>query len=191
MSKLPGDSSETLEEIIRVNHAGEYGAKRIYEGQLFALKNSSSYDTIKHMAEQEQEHLDYFENRIIKDNIRPTLLHPIWHVGGFALGAVTGFMGKRAAMACTEAVEDVIEKHYQQQIYQLSDSQPNNSDDSSKDSSGDNDDLLEKIIRFREEEIEHRDIGIEQEAHQAKAYKPLRFAVQNITKLAINLSKKI
>lgn len=189
MSKLPGDNIETLEQMIRVNHAGEYGAKRIYEGQLFALKNSSAYDIIKHMAEQEKEHLDYFDKRITQDNVRPTLLHPIWHVGGFALGAVTGFMGKKAAMACTEAVEDVIEQHYQQQIDQLNDRKSEN--DENSDGNNNKDDLLEKITRFRQEEIEHRDIGIEQNAQQATAYKPLRFAVQNITKLAIRLSKKI
>ena len=118
---LPGDhvpaTSSNIKHIIRVNHAGEYGAKRIYQGQLAALKDDPETCTlIEHMAEQEDVHLKYFEDEIVKRQIRPTAFHPVWHLGGYAMGYITGKMGKRAAMACTVAVEEVIANHYQSQI---------------------------------------------------------------------------
>ena len=108
--RLPGDPDrETLvERMIRVDHAGEFGAARIYEGQLAVLGRHPVGDTIRHMAEQEKKHLAAFDELIVERHVRPTLLSPVWHAAGFALGAATAAMGERAAMACTVAVGDVI-----------------------------------------------------------------------------------
>lgn len=167
---------QLLEQIIRVNQAGEYGAKRIYAGQMAVLKNSPAYETIKHMAEQEDEHLQYFSNEIVSRKVRPTALMPIWHVAGYAMGAVTAMIGTKAAMACTVAVEEVIDEHYREQLKTLSDNEKL---------------LKEKIEKFRLEEVEHRDIGLENHAEDAAAYPILRGAVRTATKFAIFLSKKI
>jgi len=175
---LPGDlkADRLIDQIIRVDHAGEYGAKRIYQGQMDVLKNSPSYKTIKHMAEQEEEHLAYFSEQIGKRKVRPTALMPLWHVGAYAMGAATALMGEKAAMACTVAVEEVIDEHYQEQLEMLgNDEKP----------------LKEKIEKFRAEELEHRDIGLENHAEEAHGYPILRQGVKMATKLAIELSKKI
>ena len=105
-----------IEQTIRVNHAGEFGAKRIYEGQIKYLKNDEDLETVKHMYKQELEHLDFFDKELINRDIRPTILMPLWNKLGFALGAITAKMGSKSAMACTVAVEEVIEEHYQLQI---------------------------------------------------------------------------
>lgn len=175
---LPGDikQNDYIQEVIRVDHAGEYGAKMIYAGQMCVLKNSPSYKTIEHMAEQEEEHLEYFSNQIVERRVRPTIMMPVWHVGAFAMGAVTALMGEKAAMACTEAVEDVIEKHYQEQIDNLPSEEK---------------DLKKKIKQFRDEEIEHRDIGIANDSENAPAYKVLKGAIGAMTKMAIAISKKV
>ena len=110
----------TTEAMIRVNHAGEYGAVRIYKGQLAALKNSSQAPLIQHMESQEKEHLQLFTQLIHERQIRPTVLQPLWHVGGFMMGYLTGLLGENAAHACTVAVEEVIEGHYEEQLQQLS-----------------------------------------------------------------------
>lgn len=174
---LPGNLSfkEQVHRIIRVDHAGEYGAKRIYAGQLAILKNSPLAPTIKHMAEQEDQHLAYFEEQIVKHQVRPTIFHPLWHVAGFALGAATAIMGEKAAMACTVAVEEVIEEHYQSQLNQLNDQEP---------------ELQEKIRQFQAEEVEHRDIGIAHEAQQTPGYALLTHAIKTGSKLAIWLSSR-
>jgi ubiquinone biosynthesis monooxygenase Coq7 len=176
--QLPIDtsSSQFVQEVIRVDHAGEYGAKRIYEGQMAVLKNSPAYKTIKHMAQQEEEHLAYFSEQISKRKVRPTALMPIWHVGAFVMGAATAMMGEKAAMACTVAVEEVIDEHYSEQLLQLGESEP---------------ELHKKIEKFRAEELEHRDIGLSNNAEQAAAYPLLRLAVRGATKLAIELSKRV
>ena len=111
---LPGDlpTEKMLERFVRVDHAGEYGAVRIYEGQLSVLGKSASAEIIKEMAEKEREHLKKFSNLIGERRVRPTALTPIWHAAGFALGAATALMGEKAAMACTNAIEEVIEEHY-------------------------------------------------------------------------------
>ncbi|MCE3232007.1 MAG: ubiquinone biosynthesis protein UbiB [Rickettsiaceae bacterium] len=178
LHKLPGDitSDEFVKQVIRVDHAGEYGAKRIYEGQMAVLKKSPVYKTIAHMAKQEEEHLKYFSEEISNRKVRPTALMPIWHVGAFAMGAVTAMMGEKAAMACTVAVEEVIDEHYQEQLLQLGEGEA---------------DLKNKIAKFRDEELEHRDIGLENNAENAPAYPLLRFAVRGATKMAIALSKKV
>ncbi|MFX9023691.1 demethoxyubiquinone hydroxylase family protein, partial [Acinetobacter baumannii] len=109
--RLPGDldARQLVDRVIRVDHAGEYGARRIYEGQLAVLGRHAQ---IEHMAEQERAHLAGFEKMVVERRVRPTLLTPIWHVAGFALGAATALLGEKAAMACTEAVEEVIDEHY-------------------------------------------------------------------------------
>lgn len=169
---------EKLHEALRVNHAGEYGAKQIYKGQLavFKLKkDQESVDLIAHMKEQEDVHFDYFDKKIINEKVRPTLMQPIWKVGGFALGAITAIMGKKAAMACTVAVEEVIDEHYQEQLHHLNASK----------------DLKENIEKFRQEELEHRDIGLQNHAEDLTIYKPLSFVIKNISKAAIAISKKL
>src|SRR5919199_5939802 len=121
--RLPGDltPAETIERIIRVDHAGEYGAARIYEGQLAVLGRGDKGDLLRHMKAQEQVHLDTFGALIAKRRVRPTALLPFWHVAGYALGAITAAMGERAAMACTVAVEEAIDEHYASQHAQLGD----------------------------------------------------------------------
>src|SRR5438128_328332 len=119
--RLPGDlePDALIHRIIRVDHAGEYGAKRIYEGQLAVLGRSAAAPALRHMAEQEQTHLAAFETLMVERRVRPTLLQPVWHLAGFALGAATALLGERAAMACTIAVEEVIDAHYQSQTASL------------------------------------------------------------------------
>ncbi len=176
MLRLPGDPKEKkyIESVIRVDHAGEFGAKRIYEGQLAVLGKSQSAETLIHMRDQEIEHLSYFEKAIVEHKARPTVLLPIWNVAGFLMGAITALMGEKAAMACTVAVEDVIEKHYQQQADKLQDG-----------------DLKTKINQFRQEEIEHHDIALEREAASSAMFVPISIAVKTASKLAIWLSKRI
>lgn len=164
-----------VESIIRVDHAGEYGAKRIYEGQLSVLKN---HKEIKQMLKQELEHLDYFDNQIKKRRVRPTALMPLWHLGGFAMGAITALMGEKAAMACTVAVEEVIGEHYQSQIDSLK---------SDKDEA----ELTKKISKFRDEELEHKDAGLHHGAEEATGYTVLSSVIKTITKTAIFLSKRV
>ncbi len=124
--RLPGDPSprEQVERMIRVDHAGEYGAKRIYDGQLAVLGRAKSAPEIRRMAEQEQRHLAAFDKLIAEHRVRPTLLSPLWHAAGFALGAASALMGERAAMACTVAVEEVIDEHYRRQSETLGDAEP-------------------------------------------------------------------
>lgn len=177
---LPGDHppNEEIKRMIRVNHAGEFGATRIYAGQIAVLGETAQGDTLRHMQEQEVEHYNYFDQQITKRAVRPTLFSPFWHMAGFALGAATAMMGKKAAMACTVAVEETIDEHYQEQIEQL-DQYPNEQE------------LKEHIIRFREEELEHRDIGLENEAEQAPAYNLLYQTIRKGSKLAIWLSTRL
>ncbi|OUR76114.1 demethoxyubiquinone hydroxylase family protein [Alphaproteobacteria bacterium 46_93_T64] len=176
--RLPGDLTreQLLERIIRVDHAGEFGAVRIYEGQYAVLKNTDQRDTIAHMKEQEEVHREKFEQLLAERRVRPTLLSPIWSVAGFALGAGTALLGKEAAMACTEAVEEVIDEHYQHQLEQLGD---------------DESELKETIQKFREEEIEHRDTARANGAADAPGYEILTSAVKTGSKLAIWLSSRI
>lgn len=165
-------SRKEIESIIRVNHAGEYGAKRIYQGQLSVLKGNKE---IQEMYEQELKHLEYFDHEMKKRRVRPTVLSPLWHFGGFAMGAVTAILGQKAAMLCTVAVEEVIEEHYASQLKKLDNSEPI---------------LKAKIKQFREEEMEHKDVGLKHGAKEAPAYRILKSTIKNITKTAIYLSKK-
>ena len=166
-----------LEEIIRVDHAGEYGATKIYSGQIAVFgKNSKLGKTIQHMADQEQEHIDKFNELILEHRVRPTALLPLWNVAGFALGASTALMGEKAAMACTVAVEKVIGEHYQEQLDLLGD---------------DHRDLKKTISKFRDDELEHHDIGIEHDAESAPGYKIMSKVIELGCKTAIAISKKI
>ncbi len=168
---------EILEEIIRVDHAGEYGATRIYDGQIAVFgKNSKIGKTIQHMADQEQEHIDKFNELILEHRVRPTALLPVWNIAGFALGASTALLGEKAAMACTVAVEKVIGEHYQEQIELLEDDQK---------------DLKKTISKFRDDELEHHDIGIEHDAESAIGYKVMSKVIEFGCKTAIAISKKV
>lgn len=179
-----------LEEIIRVDHAGEMGAKVIYDGQIAALKLKKDHETLKiveHMKEQEVVHFDYFDAEIKKQKIRPTLMQPVWKVGGFALGFLTAMVDKKAAMACTTAVEETIDAHYQEQIHALEKEAQFLGDEEKKEVQV----LKEKIQKFRDEELEHRDIGYEQRAADFTAFTPLTSFIKATTKFAIAISKKI
>lgn len=170
---LPYD--QALERMIRVDHAGEFGAVQIYKGQLAVLKGSASEDTIQHMYDQECAHLETFENLLVERGVRPTVLSPLWKRAGFALGAVTALMGPKAAMACTAAVEEVIDQHYADQ----------------RDRLGPQDAELSGIIeKFRLEELEHRDTALEQGAEDAVGYPVLRRAIRAGSRLAIALSER-
>jgi len=176
--RMPGDptGAELVKRMIRVDQAGEYGAVRIYAGQLAVLGGGPNGDTIRHMKAQEDHHLDTFTALVGERRVRPTALLPLWHVAGFALGAGTALLGEKAAMACTVAVEETIDEHYQAQIKKLGD---------------DEKDLRDTCAKFREEELQHRDIGYAHGAENAPAYPLLSRAIKSATRLAINLSEKI
>jgi ubiquinone biosynthesis monooxygenase Coq7 len=169
---------DEIEEMIRVDHAGEYGAVRIYEGQLAVLgaRGSASAKAIEHMAAQEQRHLKTFDALVNERRVRPTVLEPVWRVAGFALGATTAMLGEKAAMACTAAVEEVIDQHYAHQVERLGDSDPQ---------------LKATVEDFRAEEIEHRDAAIAMGAEEAPGYRLLSEAIKAGCRLAIRLSEKI
>lgn len=175
---LPGDPDPKamVDAMIRVDHAGEYGARRIYDGQLAVLGRNAAGGTIQHMADQEAEHLETFDKMIVERRVRPTVLAPVWHAAGFALGAATAMMGERAAMACTAAVEDVIDEHYAQQAEQLGDDEA---------------DLKATIEKFRADEKEHHDTAIDHGAEQAPGYELLTGAIKSGTRLAIWLSTRV
>ncbi len=179
-SFLPGDLSieEEVSEMIRVDHAGEFGAKRIYAGQLAIFgKYHPISPTIQHMHDQEITHLEKFESLLTEKNIRPSVLSPFWHLAGFALGAGTALMGKRAAMACTAAVEEVIDEHYQEQRKKLQ-------------SWGKEPELEKTIAKFQAEEVEHKNIAIENDAKETPGYFALSSAIKLGCKTAIWLAKK-
>ncbi|NQU57637.1 MAG: demethoxyubiquinone hydroxylase family protein [Rhodospirillales bacterium] len=179
--RLPGDPSraQLIERFIRVDQAGEYGAVRIYEGQLSVLGKSESAPVISHMLKQEVAHLDTFSKMIGERRVRPTALLPIWHIAGFALGAGTALLGEKAAMACTVAVEEVIDEHYAGQVEKL------------EAMGGDEQDLKQTCEKFRLEELEHRDTGLEHGAEQAPGYEALSALVRTGSRLAIWLSERI
>ncbi|MGQ9368476.1 demethoxyubiquinone hydroxylase family protein [Azospirillum sp. A39] len=176
--RLPGDlpPKDDLARICRVDHAGEYGAKRIYEGQIAVIGRGRYGRTLRHMAEQEQVHLRYFEEQLVERRVRPTLLQPLWHVAGFALGAGTALLGERAAMACTVAVEEVIDRHYEAQLERLGPEEQ---------------DLKDSIRRFQAEEVEHRDIGLANGAERAPAYPVLSAAIRAGTRAAVWIAERL
>jgi len=169
-----------LEEFIRVDHAGERGAIKIYEGQLLALNTFIKDDNLKKKIEEmrvhEKEHCDYFENEIKKRNIKPTKFLPLWDLLGIGLGFGSTILGKKAAMLCTASVEEVIDEHYSNQINQLG-------DDEQK--------LKEKIIKFREDELHHKNIAYEEGATKNGVYSILDKIIKTGSKIAITISEKI
>ena len=170
------NKEQYIERLIRVDQAGEYGAVRIYAGQLAVMGRGPKGDMIRHMAEQEEHHLATFSKMAGERRVRPTLMTPFWHVAGFALGAGTALLGDKAAMACTVAVEEAIDEHYQAQIAKLGD---------------DEKELRDTCIKFREEELEHRDIGLEHGAEQTPGYGLLSKAIKTGSKMAIWLSERV
>lgn len=196
MTKFSGDQvfSQIIKSSLRVNHAGEFGAKRIYEGQeyIFRMKqDSKNTQLIQEMKEHEKEHLEYFENKIRSQRIRPTIMTPIWSIGGFLLGAGSAILGPKVAMACTVAVEEVIQEHYQTQLDQLENEFNKDVSDSSKNEQIFYYELYEKIQKFRDDEIHHKEIGIENHAEDMFGYNHFSCAVTAITKIAIEISKRI
>jgi len=176
--RIPGDpdKDQLLARMLRVNQAGELGAVRIYQGQRAVLGKGRHGPLLAKMAEQEQHHLDTFNRLIAERRVRPTALSPIWHVAGFVLGAGTALLGERAAMACTVAVEEAIDEHYAEQAARLG---------------ADEGDLKATIETFRAEELEHRDIGLANEAEKAPGYQVLSTAIKTGCRLAIWLSERV
>lgn len=173
----PGDDRADVPSMLRVDQAGEYGATRIYAGQLAVLgARHPASRTIARMAMQEQRHLTHFDELLVDRGVRPTLLQPLWNVAGHALGAVTALIGPDAAMACTAAVETEIDKHYGDQLRQLGDDDP---------------DLSATITEFQAEELEHRDAAIAAGAENAVAYPLLSAVIRAGCRAAISLSKRI
>lgn len=172
---LPGDlkHKQYIEEVIRVNHAGEYGAKRIYEGQMAIMKSPQDQQLLQHMAQQEEEHLVYFTKEMQDRKVRPSIFLPLWHVLGYAIGAGTAILGKTSAMVCTEAVEEVIDEHYQSQTNKIDDKE-----------------LVDRIEKFRLEEIEHKTIAQENMQELNLGHRILYHAIKIGCKLSINIAKK-
>ncbi len=173
----PGQRRPDTASMLRVDQAGEYGATRIYAGQLAVLNPSSpAARLVSRMAAQEQRHLARFDALIGERRVRPTVLQPVWRVAGFALGAASALMSERAAMACTDAVETEIDRHYQQQLDELGDDDP---------------ELAADIAQFREEELEHRDAARAAGSQRAVGYPVMAAAIRAGCRLAISLSKRL
>lgn len=178
--RLPGNNADqtNLARMLRVDHAGEFGAVQIYRGQLAVLGHTAAGKTIRHMEEQEQAHLKKFDELMSEHSVRPTVLSPVWHAAGFALGAVSALMGEKAAMACTAAVEEVIDEHYAAQVAAL-------------ESDGDaHAELKETIEAFRIDEVAHRDTALEHGAEQAPGYSALSSVIKAGCRIAIRLSER-
>ena len=173
-------NKKKIEEFIRVDHAGERGAIKIYEGQLLALNTIVRNDELKKKIEEmqihEKEHCDYFEKEIKKRNIRPTKFLPLWDLLGVGLGFGSTLLGKKAAMLCTASVEEVIDKHYQNQISELE---------------NDEKELKSKIIKFRDDEIHHKDIAYKEGATKDGFYSIMDKVIKTGSKIAISISEKI
>ena len=173
----PGDPRPDRASMLRVDQAGEYGATRIYDGQLAVLRaNGAEAKLIARMAAQEERHLNRFNALMAERRVRPTALQPLWNVAGFALGAATALMSEKAALACTDAVETEIDKHYGRQLAELGDEDPEFSKD---------------IGEFRADELEHRDTARAAGATSAPAYPLLTAAIRAGCRVAIELSKRI
>ncbi|MFI4985980.1 MAG: demethoxyubiquinone hydroxylase family protein [Alphaproteobacteria bacterium] len=176
--RWPGDPdrAELVRRMIRVDHAGEFGAKRIYAGQLAVLGRAPEAAAIREMAEEEERHLKVFEQLIVERRVRPTVLQPLWHVVGFALGAATALLGGRAAMACTVAVEEVIDEHYARQVAALGDDEAA---------------LRSTVEEFRQHEVAHKETALAHGAEAAPAYPLLASTIKAASRLAIWLSTRI
>ena len=173
-------NKKKLEEFIRVDHAGERGAIKIYEGQLLALntivRNEELKKKIGEMKKREQEHSNFFENEIVKRNIKPTKFLPLWDLLGLGLGFGSTILGKKAAMLCTASVEEVIDEHYKNQIDQIEVDEKN---------------LKEKIIKFRQDELDHKDIAYKEGATKKGLYSIMDKVIKTGSKFAIKISEKI
>ena len=175
--RMPGDPTpeQLAERMIRVDQAGEYGAKRIYAGQLAVLGHTESGPTIRHMADQEDDHLEAFDRMVVERQVRPTALTPLWHMAGFALGAATALMGEKAAMACT-TVEETIDAHYSRQRLAIGDEDP---------------ELTALIDKCHADELEHRDTAYEHGAREAPGYTLLTGLIKAGARTAIWLSERV
>ena len=170
-------TEQQLKSMIRVNQAGEFGAKRIYAGQLAIMGDRHpAARSISHMAEQEQRHLDAFDRIMAERGVRPTVFHPFWNVAGYALGAATAALGPEAAMACTAAVETEIDRHYAEQLEELGDSEP---------------EISALIAEFQAEELEHKATAIAEGAERAFAYPVMSAVIRAGCRVAIAVSKRI
>ena len=169
----PNPNPETLAQMLRVDHAGEYGANRIYEGQLLVLKNSKIAPVLKHMLKQEQAHLKKFNELLVEKKVRPSVLMPLWHVAGWALGVTSALMGEKAAMAATVAVEEAIDEHYAAQEKELGDGE-----------------VKTLISKFRQEELEHKDIGLQHRAQEMLGYQFFKQFIKLGAKTSIFLAKR-
>jgi 3-demethoxyubiquinol 3-hydroxylase len=176
--RLPGDPPTAVQvaRMIRVDHAGEYGAARIYAGQLAILGRRETAPLLRDMQNQEHQHLECFSDLIFQRRVRPTALLPLWHVAGFALGVATAALGERAAMACTVAVEEAIDAHYLEQIDTLDESEA---------------ELRGTLTSFRQDELHHRAVGLEHGAEQAPGYRLMSAAIKAGCRLAIRISERI
>ncbi|WP_017930055.1 demethoxyubiquinone hydroxylase family protein [Robiginitomaculum antarcticum] len=176
----PGVSAARIGEMLRVDHAGEYGAVAIYKGQqaVFGLskKTRAIAAQLSHMEAEEQAHLDAFDDLLVARGVRPTAMTPIWNVAGYGLGVVTALMGEKAAHACTEAVENVIEQHYGAQVEELKDSEP---------------ELSATFAQFREDELAHRDLAVQGGAKEAAGYPVLSAVITAGCRAAIKITEKI
>lgn len=177
---LDGINKAVVDRIIRVDHAGEYGANRIYAGQMAVLGRSAAGPLIQRMWNQEKDHLRKFNELMIAYRVRPTVLLPFWNVAGFILGAGSSLLGKKGAMACTVAVEESISDHYNNQIRTLMEEDPEKYKE-----------LMQIIKQCRDDELEHHDIGLEHDAVRAPAYSVLKTVIQLGCKAAIYLSERI
>lgn len=183
LTAQPGVARKTaIEEMIRVDHAGEYGAVRIYEGQLAVFRNlpgkRDMTEALERMAKDEEVHLARFNDIINERGVRPTALAPVWHVAGFALGAATALLGEKAAHACTAAIEEVIDGHYAEQVRKLDELGAEESE------------LRDTIEQFRLEEVQHKDEALAAGAKEAVAYPLLSGAIKAACRIAIKLSEK-
>ena len=177
MNRRPGDPRADTASMLRVDQAGEYGATRIYAGQLAVLRrNCPESRLISRMAAQEERHLARFNQLMAERRVRPTALQPLWNVAGFALGAATALMSEKAALACTDAVETEIDRHYGEQLAAIGDDDP---------------ELAGDIAEFRADELEHRDTAREAGAQNALGYPILTAAIRAGCRAAIELSKRI
>ena len=176
--RLPGDPlpAAEVERMLRVDHAGEFGATRIYDGQLDVLGRGRGASEIRRMAEAEQRHLARFDTLLRARRMRPTVLQPLWSIAGYALGASTALLGEQAAMACTVAVEDVIDQHYREQAERLADQDRG---------------LTQTILDFRADEIAHRNVALAQGAEQAPGYDALTSLIKAGSRVAIWLSTRL
>ena len=166
-----------LDEIVRVDHAGEYGAQQIYSGQIKFTADKNLKELLQKMANEEEEHLKYFESVMLEKRIRPTFLGGVWKIGGFSLGALTALLGKNYVMACTEAVEDTIVKHYEKQLNEIPKSEEK--------------EIRKKIKKFLEDEDQHKKTGASGISSNDIKLNVFKFLIKGLTKTAIRLSEKI